>query len=120
MNDAIKEQTPSGKIKRPSYSLVANWVKESWDAINPNMIKRSFKCCGISNSINGLEDNLIFDFSKLENVNNPGRGVEEEYEDENDDAEEENDDNRDSGSESDDSELDYYKRNEEYNVIQDW
>uniref|UniRef100_U9TU37 HTH psq-type domain-containing protein n=1 Tax=Rhizophagus irregularis (strain DAOM 181602 / DAOM 197198 / MUCL 43194) TaxID=747089 RepID=U9TU37_RHIID len=27
-NEAIKEYTPSGKIKRPSYSLVANWVKE--------------------------------------------------------------------------------------------
>ncbi|CAB4427230.1 unnamed protein product [Rhizophagus irregularis] len=24
-NEAIKEYTPSGKIKRPSYSLVANW-----------------------------------------------------------------------------------------------
>ena len=59
-----------GKIKKPSYSLVANWVKDSWDAIDPNMIKRSFKCCGISNDINGLEDDLIFDLSKLENVNN--------------------------------------------------
>ena len=43
MNDAIKELTPSGKIKKPSYSLVTNWVKDSWDAIDPNMIKRSFK-----------------------------------------------------------------------------
>ena len=53
-----------GRIKKPSYSLGANWVKDSWDAIDPNIIKRSFKCCGISNDINGLEDNL----SKLENV----------------------------------------------------
>ena len=45
MNEAIKEYTPSGRIKKPSYSLVANWVKDSWDAIDPNMIKRSFKCC---------------------------------------------------------------------------
>ena len=42
------------------------------------MIKRSFKCCGISNDINRLEDDLIFDLSKLENVNNRNRGVEEE------------------------------------------
>ena len=40
MNEAIKEYTPSGRIKKPSYSLVANWVKDSWDAIDPNMIKR--------------------------------------------------------------------------------
>jgi hypothetical protein len=116
MNDAIKELTPSGKIKRPSYSLVANWVKDSWDAIDPNMIKRSFKCCGISNNINGSEDDLIFDFSKLENVNNPGRGVEEENEDENTNE----DDDNGSECESDDSESDYYERNEECNVIHDW
>src|ERR1043166_5808455 len=101
MNEAIKEYTPSGRIKKPSYSLVANWVKDSWDAIDPNMIKRSFKCCGISNDVNGLEDDLIFDLSKLENVNNRNRGDEEE-------------------SESEESEDDYYERNEERNVVQDW
>ncbi len=70
MNETIKEYTPFERIKKPSYSLVANWVKDSWDAIDPNIIKRSFKCYGISNDINGLEDDLIFDLSKLENVNN--------------------------------------------------
>ena len=129
MNEAIKELTPSGKIKKPSYSLVANWVKDSWDAIDPNMIKRSFKCCGISNNTNGSEDGLIFDFSKVENVNNPGRGVEEENEDENNNTDDDggdngngSDDGDDSGSEceSDENELDYYERNEERNVIQDW
>src|SRR5438105_3267442 len=65
MNEAIKEYTPSGKIKRPSYSLVANWVKESWDAIDTNIIMRSFKCCGVSNAINGSEDGLIFNINKI-------------------------------------------------------
>ena len=62
MCEAIKDYTPSGKIKRPSYSLVAKWVKEGWDDIDINMIRRSFKCCGILNTTNGTEDNLIFDF----------------------------------------------------------
>ena len=66
MSEAIKDYTPSGKIKRPSYSLVANWVKEGWDAIDINMIRRSFKCCGISNATDGTEDTLIFDFNRLE------------------------------------------------------
>jgi hypothetical protein len=132
MSEAIKDYTPSKKIKRPSYSLVAKWVKESWDAVDPNMIMRSFKCCGISNAIDGTEDNLIFDFNKVESVNNPRRGVEEDNEDDDDGSddsysesdESESDDS--SGSESDDSsELgdvsdDYYKENEESNVIQDW
>src|SRR5204863_1366629 len=109
MNEAIKEYTLSGRIKKPSYSLVANWVKDSWDAIDSNMIKRSFKCCGISNDINGLEDDLIFDLSKFENVNNRNREVEEE-----------NENNREEESESEESEDDYYERNEERNVIQNW
>lgn len=119
MNDAIKELTPSGKIKRPSYSLVAHWVKDSWDDINPSMIKRSFKCCGISNNINGSEDDLIFDYSRLENVvNNPKRGVEGEEEE----NEEENEERNEEGNEDEntDDESDYYERNEERNVIQDW
>ena len=69
MSEAIKDYTPSGKIKRPSYSLVANWVKKGWEDIDVNIIKRSFKCCGVSNAINGTEDELIFDFNRLENRN---------------------------------------------------
>ena len=72
------------------------------------MIKRSFKCCGISNDINGLEDDLIFDLSKLENVNNRNR------------EEDENNINDEDESESEESEDDYYEKNEERNVIQDW
>ena len=75
------------------------------------MIKRSFKCCGISNDINGLEDDLIFDLSKLENVNNRNREVKEENENNITNKEE---------SESEESEDDYYERNEERNVVQDW
>ena len=65
MNEAIKEYTPSGRIKKLFYSFVANWIKDSWDAIDLNIIKRLFKCCGISNDINWLEDDLIFDLSNL-------------------------------------------------------
>jgi hypothetical protein len=110
MSDAIKDYTPSGKIKRPSYSLVANWVKESWEAMDINMIRRSFKCCGVSNDMNGSEDTLIFDFNQL-NKDNLGKDVVHDNEvDDNDDSEDE------------DSELenDYYQENEEQNVIQDW
>jgi hypothetical protein len=36
MNEAVKEYTATIKIKKPSYLLVANWVKESWNAIDIN------------------------------------------------------------------------------------
>ena len=126
MNEADKDYTPSGKIKRPSYSLVANWVKESWDAIDSTMIMRSFKCCGVSNAMNGTEDGLIFDFNKVQKVNNKGRGIEEKDEsnEESSDSDHETDDNSEDESDDSDSECEsddgYYTRNEEHNVLQDW
>jgi hypothetical protein len=122
MNEEIKEYTSSGKIKRPSYSLVATWVKESWDAVDINIIKRSFKCCGISNATNGSEDSLIFDFNKVQNINNRGRGIEEDGEnhDESSDSDYEPDDNSESDSSECESEDNYYEINEDRNVLQDW
>jgi DDE superfamily endonuclease len=116
MSEAIKDYTLSGKIKRPSYSLVANWVKESWEAMDTNMIKRSFKCCGVSNNVNGSEDVLIFDFNKV-NKDNFGREVEENNEEDNDN--EDDDDNNESNGEESDEDT-YYQRNEEEIIIQDW
>lgn len=122
MNETVKDYTPSGKIKRPSYSLVANWVKASWDAIDPNMIMRSFKCCGVSNAMDGSEDGLISNFNKVQNVNNTGRGIEEEDEsyEGSSDSDYETDDNSEyssDGSNSECSDCDYYERNEERNVL---
>ena len=122
MNEEIKEYTSTEKIKRPSYSLVATWIKESWDAVDINIIRRSFKCCGISNAINGSEDSLIFDFNKVQNINNRGRGIEEDGEnhDESSDSNYEPDDNSESNSSKCESEDNYYEINEEHNVLQDW
>jgi hypothetical protein len=87
-----------------------------------NMIRNSFKCCGISNNMNGLEDNLIFDFNQS---NKENLEVEEDNEGDNGDDNENDseDDNEDSDNEeSDGNELEnnYYRENEEQNVIHDW
>jgi hypothetical protein len=109
MCEAIKDYTPSGKIKRPSYSLVARWVKEGWDAIDINMIRRSFKCCGVSNATDGTEDNLIFDFDRLESKisrKDPGREIEGERNENDTEDSDENDSNynKSESEESDESE----------------
>ncbi|GES84778.1 pogo transposable element with KRAB domain [Rhizophagus clarus] len=125
MSEAIKDYTPSGKIKRPSYSLVASWVKEGWDAIDTSMIRRLFKCCGISNATDGTEDTLIFDFNQLEskiNRENLGREVEEDGKNNDKENESESEGNDRNELEDDESELkdNYYEENEEQTVIQDW
>src|SRR6266498_3045880 len=59
--------TPTGKIKRPSYSTVAIWVKESWDEVDVSIIQNSFKCCGISTKLDSSEDNCLFNYDGLLN-----------------------------------------------------
>ncbi|GBB85252.1 hypothetical protein RclHR1_11800008 [Rhizophagus clarus] len=125
MSKAIKDYTPSGKIKRPFYSLVASWVKEGWDAIDTSMIRRSFKCCGILNATDRTEDTLIFDFNQLEskiNRENLGREVEKDGENNDKENESESEGNDRNELEDDESELkdNYYEENEEQTVIQDW
>lgn len=106
MDEAIKEYTPTGKIKRPSYSLTATWIKEAWDNIDPAMIRRSFKCCGISTEIDGSEDNSIFDFEKVLGEKGVGIGVEESGELISEDNE-------------NDPECEYYE-SEEGNYVNNW
>lgn len=70
MTKEIHELTASGCIKKPLYSLLAEWVKDAWESLDPNLIKRSFKCCGISIAQDGSEDDWIFDYDKLSNKPN--------------------------------------------------
>jgi hypothetical protein len=65
MTNEVHELTPSGRIKKPSYSLVCSWVKDAWEKIDTNLIRRSFKCCGISVKTDGSEDDMIFDYDSL-------------------------------------------------------
>lgn len=68
MMSNIHTFTSAGKIKRPSYSTVATWVKESWDEVDEDLIQRSFKSCGISTNTDGSEDDCIFDNNLLDDA----------------------------------------------------
>ena len=35
------------------------WVKQAWDLVTPEIIAKSFKKCGISNAMDGTEDDLF-------------------------------------------------------------
>ncbi len=49
------------KIPKPSKQLVLNWVVAAWRELQkrPELIRRSFKVCGISNDLDGDEDELV-------------------------------------------------------------
>lgn len=53
---ADRELTPTGKVKRPSPEQVCEWIATSWSLISSEMIVKSFRKTGISNALNGTED----------------------------------------------------------------
>ena len=54
------EYTPAGKKKAPSRNIVLRWVHEAWREIPAEMVTKSFKTCGISNSLDGTEDDVMY------------------------------------------------------------
>ena len=55
------EFTPAGKKKAPSRNQVLRWIKQSWNEIPEEMVSRSFKTCGISNALDGTEDDAVYE-----------------------------------------------------------
>jgi hypothetical protein len=52
-------ETKKGNLWHVKLSKVCGWVKHAWDNISAETIIESFKKCGISNSLNELEDGDI-------------------------------------------------------------
>lgn len=55
-----KKLTAAGNLCKPDLPIVVKWVKESWESIPSDMIKKSFLKCGISNKLDGTEDDFIY------------------------------------------------------------
>ena len=55
------EFTPAGKKKGPSRNQVLRWINQSWNEIPEEMVSRSFKTCGISNALDGTEDDTVYE-----------------------------------------------------------
>src|SRR6266498_2809659 len=121
MAETIKELTPTGKFKRPSYETVANWVKDSWNEVDINLIQRSFKCCGISNKRDGTEDDWIFNYDHLGQANQLNDEVEVPSDKENEEDEEYDDDEEDENYDDDEEDENYDDNDEEedYNDDED-
>ena len=82
------EFTPAGKKKAPTRNLVLRWVKDAWQEIPPDMVKRSFQSCGISNALDGTEDDAVYT-DEMPELADSENEMEDEFETE---SEEEEDD----------------------------
>ena len=54
------ELTKDGNLKKPQYNLICKWILKVWKDIPSEMIIKSFKKCGISNALDGTEDDLLY------------------------------------------------------------
>ena len=51
----------SGNLKQPTRQDAINWVSKAWYSISLDTLIKSFKVCGISNALNGTEDDMVSD-----------------------------------------------------------
>ena len=61
MIEGQREHTAGGNVKAASLSTMSEWVNESWKGLSLEMVSQSFKKCGISNAIDGSEDDILWE-----------------------------------------------------------
>ena len=68
--------------------MICQWILEVWNSIPIEMIIKSFKKCGISNALDGTEDDLLYNSNtEIDNIaevvnENDSSAKELEYENE--------------------------------------
>jgi len=77
MIEGQKSFTPAGNMRAASLPTVCLWVLDAWRSLPAEMVARSFKKCGISNSMDGTEDEILWE--ETEDV--PTTPVDDEDED---------------------------------------
>lgn len=61
MADGLYALTPTGRVRRPDIALLCQWIVDAWGMIPADMVRKSFKKCAISNSLDGTEDDYVFE-----------------------------------------------------------
>lgn len=68
MATTIHYKTQSGRLKRAFLVDVCHWILEAWGGISFKTVKESFKVTGISNKLDGMRNDLIWNRGKHENA----------------------------------------------------
>jgi len=61
MAEGILEFTANGYQKKPSEELILSGIAGAWQDISEEMIESSFLKCGITNTLDGSEDDLVYE-----------------------------------------------------------
>ena len=66
----IHHVTQARRVKWLSISDVCEWAKNSWQWVKSETIVKPFKKCGISNALDGSEDEILYEESDPSSENN--------------------------------------------------
>ena len=64
MADGIHKFTNSGRQKKALEELICLWILQVWKAILSEMITASLLKCGITNNLDGSQDELVYNSTK--------------------------------------------------------
>ena len=54
-----KDFTPSGYRQSPNYQEICDFIIRAWEKVSPETIRKGFLQAGISNAMDGSEDDLV-------------------------------------------------------------
>ena len=100
-----RAKTKMGNLKQPTRQDAINWVSKAWDSIKQETIVNAFLICGISNALDGSEDDHVSDDLPVIELDSGTMGEESEK-DEAEDSESDADELGDPFSNDSDTELD--------------
>ena len=63
--------TPGGRMRKPTIKLMLKWISDAWENLLETIIIKSFKKTGISNELDGTEDDLTWESDEDEEFNMP-------------------------------------------------
>ena len=66
-------------MKRPLISNVCEWVKNSWQRVKNETIVNSLKKWGISNALDGSEDDILYVTSSENNHEDDFSGSDDDF-----------------------------------------
>ena len=52
-------ETAAGNLKAPARKRIVPWILDSWASLPAEVIKQSFKSCGLNINVDGSEDDAI-------------------------------------------------------------
>ena len=56
--------TPAGRMQSPTTTPVCEWMRTAWQSVQDETVVKSFKKCGISNALDGSEDDILCEQSE--------------------------------------------------------